>query len=49
MTTQSPEPPGMPKQDVPFVDPETGKMNPAWYKWLAAWERIWRMVRTEIP
>jgi hypothetical protein len=49
MATSSPNPPVMPRQDVPFIDPETGRINPAWYLWLAAWEKIWRIVRSEIP
>jgi len=49
MPTASPPPPPMPRYDVPLIDPDTGKLTPEWYKWLVAWERIWRIIRTEIP
>jgi hypothetical protein len=49
MATSSPEPPTMPRIEIPVVDPTTGKMTVAWYKWFLAWEKIWRTIRTEIP
>lgn len=49
MPTTTPKPPPMPSIEVPPIDPESGKWTPDWYRWLAAWESIWRKLRSEIP
>jgi hypothetical protein len=49
MPTTTPNPPPLPLIDEPLVDPKTGTITPAWYKWLAFYDRIWRQLRKEIP
>jgi hypothetical protein len=49
MPTSSPNPPPLPRIDVPVIDSATGRFTVEWYRWLVAWERIWRDIRKEIP
>lgn len=32
--------PPMPPQDVPFVDPQSGRINPLWWQWLQEF-KLW--------
>lgn len=49
MPTASPQPPVMPDISVPIIDPKSGQLTLPWFKWLVAWENIWRTIRSEIP
>jgi hypothetical protein len=48
MPTASPKLPPLPGPDVAVLD-KNGLVDPNWYAWLKALERIVKILRTEIP
>lgn len=41
--------PPMPRQEVPLIDPKTGKMDQHWYRFFFELMRVLEEMRTEIP